>query len=97
VVESEIEELPADIRARLARLSMLIVQVGFEALPRDTVKHLQDKLWELRLTGKDGISRAIYVTTTGKRMIIVRAFIKKTQKTPSKELAIARLRAKDVK
>jgi phage-related protein len=97
VIESEIEALPADMRARLARLSLLIEQVSFEALPRDTVKHLEDKLWEMRLTGKDGISRAIYVTTTGKRMIIVRAFIKKTQKTPSKELAIARLRAKDVK
>jgi phage-related protein len=96
-VESEIEALPPDMRARLARLSLLIEQVGFEVLPRDTVKHLEDKLWELRLTGKDGISRAIYVTTTGKRMIILRAFIKKTQKTPLKELAIARLRAKDVK
>jgi phage-related protein len=96
IVEAEIEALPVDVRARLARLSMLIEQLGFEALPRDTVKHLEDKLWELRLMGKDGIARAIYVTATGKRMIIVRAFVKKTQKTPTKELAQARLRAKDI-
>jgi phage-related protein len=95
-VEAEIEALPVDMRARLARLSLLIAQLGIEALPRDAAKHLEDKLWELRLTGKDGISRAIYVTATGKRMIIVRVFIKKTQKTPTKELAIARLRAKDI-
>jgi phage-related protein len=44
IVEAEIEALPADMRARLARLSMLIEQLGFEALPRDTVKHLEDKL-----------------------------------------------------
>jgi phage-related protein len=96
-VEAEIEALPADMRARLSRLSMLIEQLGFEALPRGTIKHLEDKLWELRLTGKDGISRVIYVTASGKRMIIVRAFIKKTQKTPNKELAVARLRAKEIK
>jgi phage-related protein len=96
IVEAEIDALPADMRARLVRLSKLIEQLGFEALPRDTVKHLEDKLWELRLMGKDGISRAIYVTARGKRMIILRAFIKKTQKTPTKEIAIARMREKDV-
>ncbi len=97
LVEAEIDALPTDMRARLARLTLLIEQFGFDALPRNTVKHLEDKLWELRLTGRDGISRVIYVTASGKRIIIVRAFIKKTQKTPLKELEIARNRAKDIK
>jgi phage-related protein len=97
LVEAEIDALPADMRARLSRLTFLIQQVGFDALPRHTVKHLEDKLWELRLIGKDGISRAIYLTASGKRMIIVRVFIKKSQKTPSSELDIARKRAKDIK
>jgi ribosome-binding protein aMBF1 (putative translation factor) len=57
-VAQEIAALPADMRARLARLINLIEQIGFEALPRDSVKHLDDKLWELRITGRDGISRA---------------------------------------
>jgi phage-related protein len=96
-VEAEIESLPADMRARLTKLSFLIEQVGFEALPSNTAKHLEDKLWELRLIGKDGISRAIYVTASGKRLIIIRAFVKKSQKTPTRELEIARSRAKDVK
>ena len=96
LVDEEIEALPADMRARLARLSGVIEQVGFEALPRDSVKHLEDKLWELRITGRDGISRAIYVTAIGRRVVIVRVFIKKTQRTPPRELAIARQRAKDV-
>ena len=97
VVESEISALPVDMRARLARLSNLIEQNGFEGLPRETVKHLGEKLWELRMTGRDGISRAIYVTASGKRLIIIRAFVKKSQKTPTRELEIARSRAKDVK
>lgn len=97
LVEDEIEKLPVDMRARLARISNLIEQHGFEVLPRDTVKHLEDKLWELRVAGRDGISRAIYVTASGKRVIIVRAFVKKTQRTPGNELKIARQRAKEIR
>uniref|UniRef100_E6VQE4 Type II toxin-antitoxin system RelE/ParE family toxin n=1 Tax=Rhodopseudomonas palustris (strain DX-1) TaxID=652103 RepID=E6VQE4_RHOPX len=67
----------------------LIEQIGFE------VKHLEERLWELRIS--DGISRAIYVTAEGRRVVVVRAFVKKTQKTPPRELAIARQRAKTVK
>ena len=96
-VEDEIARLPADMRARLSRLSALIEQHGFEALPRDMVKHLESKLWELRIAGKDGISRAIYITASGRRVIIVRVFIKKTQRTPKSELEIARQRAKDIR
>jgi len=96
-VDAEIEALPADMRARLRRFAEVIEQVGFGGLPRDAVKHLEDKLWELRITGRDGISRAIYVTTTGQRVVIVRAFVKKTQKTPQRELKLARERAKEVK
>lgn len=96
-VDAELDDLPKDMRARLARLIGLIQEVGFEALPRDTVKHLEDKLWELRVTGRDGISRAIYMTATGRRVVILRVFVKKTQKTPPRELAIARQRAKEVR
>jgi phage-related protein len=96
-VDAEIEALPADMRARLARFSGIIEELGFEALPRDSVHHLEDRLWELRMSGRDGISRAIYVTAHGRRVVILRAFIKKTQKTPPRELALARQRAKEVR
>ena len=72
-------------------------QVGFEGLPGDSVKHLDKKLWELRISGRDGNSRAIYVTASGRRMVILRVFSKKTQKTPRHELELARQRAKEVK
>jgi phage-related protein len=61
------------------------------------VKHLDKKLWELRISGQDGISRAIYVTASGRRMVILRVFSKKTQKTPRHEFELARQRAKEVK
>jgi phage-related protein len=74
----------------------IIEQLGFEGLPRDSVKHLEDKLWELRIIGRDGISRAIYVTASGRRVVVVRVFIKRTQKTPPRELELARQRAKEI-
>ena len=96
-VDSEVEQLPVDMRARLVRLGSIIEAVGFEGLPADTVKHLEDKLWELRLRGRDGIARAIYVTAVKRRVVIVRVFVKKTQRTPKHELELARQRAEEVK
>jgi hypothetical protein len=57
-VDTEIEALPNDMRARLVRLAHVIEQAGFEALPPGSVKHLDEKLWELRVSGRDGIARA---------------------------------------
>jgi len=95
-VAAELDALPEDVRARFRRLTTLIEQSGLRALPRESVKHLEGKLWELRMIGRDGIARAIYVTASGQRLVVVRAFMKKTQKTPLRELEIARQRAKDV-
>jgi phage-related protein len=97
LVDEEIISLPPDMQARLLRLGRLIQEVGFEALPRDSVKHLEDRLWELRVTGRDGISRAIYVTAAVRRVVVLRVFVKKTQKIPARELKLARQRAKEVK
>jgi phage-related protein len=89
--------LPRDLRARLVRIATLIETVGLERLPSDTVKHLEGKLWEIRVSGISGISRAVYVTASGRRAVIVRAFVKKTQKMPQRELELARQRARDVR
>ena len=95
-VDAEIQALPRDLRARLSQISDLISTSGLENVPRDYVKHLEGKLWELRLKARSGIARAVYVTVKGKRVVIVKAFVKKTQKTPLKELATARERAKEL-
>jgi phage-related protein len=96
LVDEEVRALPSDLQGRFLRFAELIERVGFEALPRDSVKHLEGKLWELRMTGRDGIARAIYVTATARRVIVVRVFVKKTQKTPPRELDLARRRAKEI-
>lgn len=93
----ERDELPFDMRARLYRMVEAISLSGFVDLPRDWVKPLGNKLWELRITGKDGIARAIYITAKENRLVIVRIFVKKSQRTPPHEIALARQRAKEVK
>ena len=95
-VAAEIAALPADMQARFLRLAERIVSAGLNSLSEPHVRHLEGKLWELRLTGRDGIARALYVTAIGRRLIIVRAFVKKTQKTPRAEIELALQRAKEI-
>ena len=97
VVDAELAVLPEDMRARFDYIAELIESFGLENVRGPHVKHLQGPLWEMRMKGRDGISRAIYVTATGRRVVVVRVFVKKTQATPRKELEIAMKRAKDVK
>ena len=95
-VLAEITALPRDMRAKLEHISRMIEAFGLEKMREPYVKHLQGSLWEMRLVGRDGISRAIYVTASGKRVVIVRAFIKKTQKTPRGEIELALKRAEEI-
>jgi len=95
-VDAEIEALPVDMRARLVRIAELIAAVGLENVREPHIKHIEGQLWEMRMKGKDGISRALYVTARKKRLVIVRVFIKKTEKTPRREIEIALTRAREV-
>jgi len=96
-VEREIAALPKDMQAKLLRIIGMIEQLGLEGMREPYVKHLRTSLWEMRMTGRDGIARAIYVTASGRRIVIVRAFRKKTQKTPRSEIELALKRAEDLK
>ena len=95
-VDAEILALPKDMQAAFVRLAERIEAVGLERIGQPHVKHLQDKLWEMRFTGRDGIARALYVTAIGRRVIVVHAFVKKTQKTPRGAIELALRRAKEI-
>ena len=96
IVGDEILALPRDIRSKLEHISMMIESLGLERMREPYVKHLRGSLWEMRLIGRDGIARAIYVTASGRRIIVLHAFVKKTQKTPSAALNLALDRAKEI-
>jgi phage-related protein len=95
-IEAEMESQPEDIQARFKRMVVLIGEFGLQHLPPKYVRHLERQVWELRLKGKDGIARALYVTASGQRVVVVRVFTKKTQKTPRKEIELALKRAEEV-
>jgi len=95
-VEDALRGMPKDIQARFQRIVELIAMFGLESIREPYVKHLEGKLWEMRVKGRDGIARAIYVTATPRRVIILTVFRKKTQKTPKRELDLARQRAREV-
>ena len=69
-VEAELRALPRDMLARFQRIVELIESQGLEHVHEPHIKHLEEKLWEMRLYGWDGISLAIYVTASGKRLVV---------------------------
>lgn len=95
-VTAEFLALPHDMQAHLQRITDLIKSQGLERVREPYVKHLEGALWEMRLKGRSGIARAVYVTAIGRRIVIVHIFIKKTQKTLRHEIEVALRRAKEV-
>src|SRR5579883_2442902 len=61
-VQSLLDALPLDMRASFQRIVELIQAHGLERVREPYVKHLEGPLWEMRMKGRDGIARAVYVT-----------------------------------
>ena len=95
-VDGELQALPVDMRARFARICQLITAVGLERVGAPHVRHLTGPRWEMRMRGRDGISRALYVPAGDMRVVVVRVFVKKTSKTPRREIELALRRAREV-
>ena len=94
-VDAELAGLPADLRAKFVRISELLEVFGPQQVHEPHVKYIGDisfPLWEMRLSGKTGIARALYVTQVRERIVVLHAFVKKTQKTPTSAIAMARRR-----
>ena len=96
-VKAALDALPRDIRARFERIVALVQSDGLARLREPYVKHLEGPVWEMRMTGADGIARAEYVTASGRRIVVVHVFRKKTQKTPRREINTALRRAREVR
>jgi phage-related protein len=94
--QAEIDALPTGLRARMFRLMKMIEDYGLDQMQEPHVKHLDGKLWELRAKAGEGIARGIYVAVQGRRVVVLHAFVKKTEKTPTRALATARARMAEV-
>ncbi|MCY3605864.1 MAG: type II toxin-antitoxin system RelE/ParE family toxin [Rhodospirillaceae bacterium] len=95
-VDREFDALPADMRARFVRMCQLVASVGLDRMGAPHVRHVTGPLWEMRLAGRDGIARALYVAATGRRVVVVRVFVKKARRTPRREIDVALKRAREV-
>ncbi len=95
-VAEEILALPDTLAARYIVLTRRIAAVGPNLGPPHT-DAFGEGLFELRLKGQEGIARVFFCALVGRRVVMLHCFVKKTQKTPPREIDIARKRMKEVK
>lgn len=95
-VQEHIMNLPHKLQSRYICLTERMLQYG----PNLGLPHTQsfgDGLFELRLKGAEGIARVFFCLLINKQIMILHSFIKKTQKTPLKEIRVAKIRMKEVR
>jgi phage-related protein len=95
-VEAELMALPKDMQARFLRISELLQTFGPQHIGMPHVRPLGEKPWEMRLTGAAGIGRAIYTAASRQRLVILHAFVKKSQKTPTRAIELAHKRLREI-
>jgi len=93
-VEAWLDGLHESARAKILRNMLLLQEFGL-SIKEPYVKPLGEKLYEIRAKDPKGIYRVIYFAYTGRRFVLLHGFTKKTQKTPRKEIEIAKKRMEE--
>lgn len=94
-VEKEILKFPTGILADLLHILEMIEELG-PNLGKPHTAAMGDGLFEIRAKGKEGIGRSFFAIVVDKEIVILHSFVKKSQKTPKKELDKARKRLKEL-
>ena len=95
-VQEQIIELPDTLAARYIVLTRRMIALG-PNLGEPHTKAFGDGLFELRLKGAEGIARVFFCTLVGRRIVMLHSFIKKSERTPSREREVAETRMKEIK
>jgi phage-related protein len=95
-VQAQIIELPDTLAARYVVLTRRMLALG-PNLGEPHTKAFGDGLFELRLKGSEGIARVFFCTLVGKRIVMLHSFIKKSDRTPLREIDVAETRMKEIK
>jgi len=95
-MQQEILAMPAGFLGRYLRYSDRMEMFGPD-LGMPHTRAMGEGLFELRLKAEEGIARVFYCTMVGKKIVMLHQFIKKTDKTPPRELETARRRMREVK
>ena len=94
-VQREILTLPAGLLARYIHLTDRMIGLG-PNLGMPHTRPIDKGLFELRLKSTEGIARVFFFVQMGQRIVMLHQFVKKSQKTPPKEIKIARRRMKEM-
>ena len=92
LAEPELLALPDDMRGRFLHIADLLEAFGPMKVGMPHIRPLEGKLWEMRMQGRDGIARAVYAAVQGRTLLVLHAFVKKTQTTPRAAIETARKR-----
>jgi phage-related protein len=95
-VQDAILAFPSGIQARFLHLTERMTVFGPD-LGMPHTRAMGHELFELRMKSTEGIGRVFFCTHVGRRIMMLHAYIKKSAKTPAKELKIARNRLKEAK
>jgi phage-related protein len=89
-----LDDLPIKTKARVVKLIDLLAEQGV-LLKEPYTRQIRGKLRELRIKDNLGHIRVLYFTFTGRRFVLLHGFLKKTDKTPEREIELAEKRMKD--
>ncbi len=95
-VQEQIMDLPDTLAARYIVLTRRMIALG-PNMGEPHTKAFGDGLFELRLKGAEGIARVFFCTLVGRRIVMLHSFIKKSERTPSREREVAEIRMKEIK
>jgi len=93
-VEAEFDEFSTELKADFVHIAEMIEQVGLQSVGHPHVAHVEGKIWEMRAEDAGKWGRELYCTQKEKRVVILRCFTKKTNKTLRREIDIAKDRIK---
>ena len=89
LAERELQTIPADMQARFLHIGEMLEELRPQRVGLPHIRPLVSKLWEMRMSGHDGIARAVYAAVQGRTMLVLHVFMKKTQTTPRSAIEIA--------
>jgi phage-related protein len=93
-VEEFIESLDPETQDKFILKKQLLQDFGSQ-LRYPHTDHIGDGIFELRFKGEEGQIRVLFFFFYGRKIIFSHGFVKKTQKTPRREIEIAKERRKD--
>jgi phage-related protein len=95
-VLEEFYRLPKDLQASMIHIAEMIEEFGLLAVGKLFVKHVEDKIWEMRAKSKSGIARGLYVAAKNKSVYVLRVIQKKSGKLRRQDVEIAKERARRI-